>query len=403
MAMRVAHRAGAGPSLPQAEGSPCSQEWPRLAAAPRRGVVAGDREALGPVKEAPYSEQCDFRQERVASIEEIINPRAAERDGTRRIDLSDTEIRDQQEKLFSRQGFTPYLVSFVAQALSAMGDHSGAVRMLMGWQRDLNELVGHAGARANVPDVGEVTTAALHRRPSTPRRDEARRLLLAAPWYRLATFVDTLVLQELSENTDFAVTPTEAGLRHVVMQLFPEVLSQVSQGTLVQEWRVGRTQACKEATHSWMQPLVLAYATWIKGYLDKRNKNLVQPEDVTEQDLAFADLLAQLDLECFPTSLRGEEAAAEQRLQFAVTATAIKLNRVVDGRFDAQRREDLRVELQALIRGAIHGFESARGYRAESAGDPELDRLKRLVFAKDDLVLRAARTIKKRLDNLAGH
>jgi hypothetical protein len=361
--------------------------------------------ALDVRKDTPSSTHCDFRTTKVEAIEDVVNPVPVGR--VRRLSVSGEDDLRRADAMFAEYGFTPYLVTFVAQALSAMGDHNAALRLLVGWQQDLAWLVQLAGSpdamadRAG-PSLVPRIRVALPPEAENVRRREARRLLLAAPWYRLTTFVDTIVLQELSENTDFAIVPTENGLRHLVVRLFPDVLAQVSQTNMLPDWRGGADRKCRRPSHAWMQSLVLSYATWVKNYLDKRNRNLVRPGDVSEQDVEFADMIAEIDQECYVDVLFDEQGA-RHRAHFAVTAAAIKLNRLVDSRYDADLREGLRLHLETLTRRAIFDLERIADHeRAGVSSERARGPLERLIFHREDLALRTARTIKTRLDTLAG-
>ncbi len=330
----------------------------------------------------PASKHCDFRQETVRAAENYLLhnlPAAADAGAATRSDLG-------------QGGFTPYLTIFVAQALSAMGDHTAALRMLVAWQDDLKELI----AVAKGEDVDAQGPA---RRPGTPPRDAERsrqieHFLRAAEWFELMTFVEILILQNLSENTELALPPTEEGARHAVSRLFPAVFSRISQDTSLRDWRAPTILSCRNPTNAWRQGLVLSYASFVKTYLDIRNKKLIRPDDITIADIEFADILEQLNLECFPDQIEPKDFP-RQRAQFALTAAAIKLNLLITNRLSSDHKHDLQHSLQNLMRRTL--WELGRSEPSTEGLSP----LGKLVFSREDELLSSAKSIKARLDTFA--
>lgn len=282
---------------------------------------------------------------------------------------------------FGSHGFTPYLVTFVAQALSALDDHAAALRLLTDWYEDLNRLIQAA-------EKGEPN--------AIPGSADTRSLLrLAAPWYHLSIFIDIIQLQTLSENSDLALPRTEEGLRHLVMTLFPDVLDKIKQNRMLPDWQDGKQ--CRAPSHSWRQPLVLSYATWVKDYLDLRNAKLIRPSAVTQSDLDFAEMLGKLNLECFRDELRNSWDQDQQRADFALTEIQIRMNELVLDSVDPRRRDELGLILEQKVNRTI---DALAGRVAIIKQESLLDRI---VFGRNEAVISAlesARSLKAHLETL---
>ncbi len=328
------------------------------------------------------SRHCDSREDNVRAPENYIVS----------IFAAATHAGGRGRSEFEEGGFTPYLTIFVAQALSAMGDHTAALRMLVAWQKDLNELVAVAKGEASVSPDTRRWAKALPGESGRARQIES--FLLAAEWFELTTFVETLIVQNLSEGTEFALPPTEEGALHAVTRLFPAVFARISQDTSLREWRAATILECRKPTNAWRQALVLSYASLVKNYLDIRNKNLIQPDDITSADLGLADILEHLNLECFPDQLEAKDFP-RQRAAFSLTAAAIKLNLLVTNRISSDRKQELRQSLQSSAQRTMRELERSK---TKAEGTSDLDHL---VFARDDELLNSAKSIKARLDTFA--
>lgn len=353
------------------------------------GGPPGERPSASPRHpKAPQSKHCDFGPTNVAAPERYI-VRA----------LLPPEPGGQSE--LEKGSFTPYLTIFVAQALSAMGDHRAALRLLVTWQNDLRDLIGIAKDDSAVwSKVDPDARAALRLGLRLARRTE--QFLLNSEWFELIAFAETLILQNLSEHTELGLPATEQGTHHLVTRLFPAVFARISQDTKLPEWRssaapdwrIAWAKDCRDASHAWRQTLTLSYATWVKAYLDLRNKNLIQPDDITTTDVEFADLINELNLECFPSELKPRDFG-RQRAEFALTGVAIKLNLIVTQRLGSDSRQDLKQTLQASVRRTLSDLQRSK---LEGGGANDLERM---VFEREDALLSSAKSIKARLDAFA--
>lgn len=288
-------------------------------------------------------------------------------------------------RLFEKGGFTPYLTIFMAQILSAMEDHPAALRLLIEWQSDLEELRRAAAERPRST-----------RRP-TPPLYERDAFLAVSTYHRLSAFIDMVILQQLSENASLALPPTEEGLRHLIEELYPDVFLLIRQDVHLKEWRAGHTDHCGRETHSWRQNLVLSYASWLKAYLDLRNQKLVKPEYVEKQDLEYATLLGELNLTCFSKELDTTVKRAEQRAHFAVSSAAVRLNRLVQRGTPVRLRQTEQASLEAALRSSVESLERTR--KPKRGAEPGHN-LHDLVFGQEDQLLSSAKRLKARLDQL---
>jgi hypothetical protein len=324
------------------------------------------------VRTRPVSRHCSFERRDIMEIENYVKS------------LGDDD--------FKNHAFTPYLAVFVAQALSAMGDTTAALRLILNWQSDLENLLklirgrslSHLHAASWMQDTHQ-----MHE-----QNEYERLFLFTAQWFELTTFADMIILQQLSEQSNFPLPPTENGLHHLTARLYPQIFALLQQDTTLREWRRDTSRGCKSPSHSWRQPLVLSYATWVKSYLDVRNKNLIRPDDLTAGDVELADMLAALDLECFPDEM-DVPSRNRQRAEFDITVAAIQLNLLVTHKLDADQKQERRLRLQASMQRTIHLLER------ETPLDRASPSAESLIFAREDSMLSSAKSINTRLDQLS--
>ena len=275
--------------------------------------------------------------------------------------------------------FTPYLSVFVAQALSAMGDHASAINLLVQWMSDLDKVVEHAQRNSGKnPSLG----------------DQSHRKL--ADWYRLQVFDAILTLQRLSEGSDISIPQTTIGLRAMVERYFPRMFKNMGESTNIPTWR-SATLGCTTSENKWKQTIIFSYVTWIKQYLDVA---VQRGDDINDDDLRFANILEELNLDCFPIyydKMRTDAGLpqAEQHLQFVTTAAAVRFARLTQSREDQtpEDRRTLRQRSEVSLRQAIIKLE-----QAQVASKDATDGLQVWVFgAVGGDVLTNARNLKKRL------
>jgi hypothetical protein len=285
-------------------------------------------------------------------------------------------------------GFTPYLTLAAAQALSSVGDHVAAVRLLLDWldaRSGLEQLLAR----------GEAQTP-------WPAQEAVRRALA---WHRLQVATEIVFIQGLAEyagEEPSGIAATSEGTLRLVLERFAATFRLIGETGGFAAWRRSAPAGgCTAGSQRWRQPLVASYLSHVNSYLELRNRQFVDPRDVTPEDIRLAELLAEIDTECFSDINRLPERLLDSA-GFAITSAAMRMNLLSTAeprRLSQAEAERLRTALDLQLRRAEADMLARLGMVRQDLplqGDLELQRAAWQDGA--EAVLRNARALRARLN-----
>jgi hypothetical protein len=281
----------------------------------------------------------------------------------------------------------PYLVYLAATVLSAMGDHGAAINILAQWLSTLENDTETSSLKGHTEN--SITLA----------------------WYRLTALIEILLQQRLSEGSENGYPVNLDGYKLLLQVRFPEILELISVSPNLQE--ISRAGACPDtAGWAWKQPIVASYLSWLQTYLDFRaERSAIQ--ELTRQDLALAEMLSGVNINCLSTLFAKAPERSIERLRFIVSATNIKVNWLQaqpGGIVDlAERQKTLRKwleELDLAIAAAPQGLAGSVGF---STATPDTARqtlsadLRKVIFgSREGDLITAATALRKTMASALG-
>lgn len=263
--------------------------------------------------------------------------------------------------------FSPYLPSFAAHMLAAIGDHAGAVRLLSDWFGDLEEL--EAAARSEASRVP----------PSN------------FSWMKVRLLSQLILIQRLSERSELAV-PLRTDILRFMLHNFQDVLSTNN----LSIWSSSTNDRCQLDSERWKQPLILSYFSYIKEYLDQLNISPTASQDIAPSDFEYAGILSNANMVCFTSLLSGSQLFI-QNAQFVLTYVTTTLTWVQSDQVNPASRSQLLSDAEVKLRYVI-----GRLQQSATGESPSRHRaLDDLVYGRaDQPLLEAALVLKQRLEEV---
>ncbi|MGK7870570.1 hypothetical protein [Falsiroseomonas sp. E2-1-a20] len=259
--------------------------------------------------------------------------------------------------------FSPYLVSFSAQLLAAIGDHASAVRLLVDWFKDLEDL--ERAARAVSSQIPSSNFA----------------------WMKVRLLSQLVLIQRLSERSEQAV-PLRTEISRFLIQNFQSVISNHP----VNIWYGNTGERCQASAERWLQPIILSYLTYLKEYLDQLNTNPTSVQEISLSDIEMAEILVKTNVSCFNSWLPIIEIIPQQA-QFVLTYGTTVLTWLSSEQAPLAERERLLSDAEIRLRIIIGRLE-----RSPQSGPRTLDSLESFVYGRaEQPLLDAARVLRQRL------
>jgi len=330
---------------------------------------------------------------------------------TELLDISDKpNDRSLNLESFRKAGFSPYLTMLAAHALSGLGNYGAAIELLVNWLDRRHELDSLLDIKLRDRQLSQRRG---HLPPSGDRLElELEPIRRALAWYRFQVLSESNWLQSLAESsgdgTGSAAIPSEALLK-LILERFGHVFHQIGENGSLSAWRAKSSGAaeCREPLQRWRQPLIAAYLSTVVAYLDRRNLNFASPSDFEPRDIELAELLSEVNMECFMEIINNPALRMLQRAVFTNTSVAMQLNSLVESeprRISRSQADLLSFHLGFLLRRAEQ--DASDGFaRRESEVCGERDREICLLRTQEPIreTRRHINQLRQRLERLRSH
>ena len=324
--------------------------------------------------------------------------------------LNEQNDRPLNLESFRKAGFSPYLTMFAAHALSGLGNYGAAIELLVNWLDRRHELDSFLDKKLRDRQLLQPQGLLP---PNGDRLElELEPIRRALAWYRFQVLSEANWLQSLAESsgdgTGSAAIPSEALLK-LILERFGHVFHQIGENGSLSAWRAKSSGAaeCREPLQRWRQPLIAAYLSTVVAYLDRRNLNFASPSDFEPRDIELAELLSEVNVECFIEIINNPALRLLQRAVFTNTSVAMQLNSLVESeprRISRSQADLLSFHLGFLLRRAEQ--DASDGFaRRESEVCGERDREICLLRTQEPIreTRRHINQLRQRLERLRSH